>query len=70
MKMGFKGVYIARTCFPDVLSKNMTSTVEIQTIVQSVSRDFHENRSNCDKSVKFGTKLHYIIINQNRPGHK
>ena len=38
--------------------------------VQSVSRDFHENRSNCDKSVKFGTKLHNIIINQNRPGHK
>ena len=39
-------------------------------LVQSVSRDFHENRSNCDKSVKFGTRLHYLIINQNRPGHK
>ena len=40
------------------------------SIVQSVSRDFHENRSNCDKSMKFDTKLHYMIINQNRPGHK
>ena len=39
-------------------------------IVQSVKGDFHENRSNCDKSVKFGTELHYLIINQNRPGHK
>ena len=39
-------------------------------LVQSVSRDFYENRSNCDKSVKFGTKLHNMIINQNRPGHK
>ena len=35
-------------------------------ILQAVKSDFYENRSKCDKSVKFGTKLHHTMLNKKK----
>ena len=49
------------------LSRVLAGVKEV--LVQAVRRDFYENRSKCDKSMKLGIKLYYTIVNQKRQGH-
>ena len=55
---------------PSMLSENMTSQClkqyEIQRIVLGASSIFYENSSKCDKSVKFGIKLYYTLLNKKK----
>ena len=43
-----------------------TEPLRFQILVQAVSSEFYENRSNCDKSMKFGTMFYYTSLNKKK----